>query len=66
VFADAVDRAGTGPAHRPRQVVRVPLDHRVEEADGRVLGPQQFVGVVEVLPGLRDRPLYVVVELLAV
>src|SRR5262245_45358257 len=63
VFADAVECIGTGPQHRPRQVVWVPLDLGVEEVDGGFLGPQELVGIVEVLPGLPDRPLGVVVEL---
>jgi hypothetical protein len=37
VFADAIHRAGAGPQHGPRQVVRVPVDHRIEELDGRTL-----------------------------
>src|SRR5262249_11269142 len=64
VFANAVDRAGTGPEHRPPQVAWVPLDLGVEEVDGGARGPQELVGVVEVLPGLRDRPVGVVVEVL--
>jgi hypothetical protein len=44
-------------------VVRVPLDRGVEEADGGALGAQEFIGVVQVLPGLFDRPPGVVVEL---
>ena len=45
-------------------MVRVPLDLCVEEVDGGVLGPQELVGVVEVLASLRDRPVGVVLELL--
>src|SRR5690349_21853693 len=63
VLADAVERAGGHPQDQPPQVVRVPLDLGVEVAERVVLGPQQLVGVVQVLPGLFDRPLRVVVEL---
>jgi hypothetical protein len=42
---------------------RVPLHHGVEELDGRGLSPQELVRVVEVLEGLCDQPLGVVVEL---
>jgi hypothetical protein len=45
-------------------MVRVPSYLCVEEFDRGVLGPQELRGVVEVLPGLRDRALGVVVELL--
>jgi hypothetical protein len=44
-------------------MVGVPLDLRVEEVDGGGLGPQELVRVIEVVPGLRDRPLSVVIEL---
>ena len=64
VFAHAVDRTGAGPEHRPRQVVRVALDHRGEEVDGGGFVAKALVGVVEVLAGLGDRPLGVVVEVL--
>jgi hypothetical protein len=62
VPADAVERRGTDPQDRPASMVRVPIELGVEEVDGGVLRPQQLLGVVEVLPGLRDRPLGVVVE----
>src|SRR5262245_12010273 len=61
-FAHAVESRGTGPEHRPRQVVRVPRDLGVEEIDGRVLGPQELFGVVEVMPSLCDRPPSIIVE----
>ena len=62
VVTHAVDCTGAGPQHCPSQVVWVPLDLGVEEVDGGVLGPQQFVGIIEVLPGLGDRPPCVVVK----
>src|SRR5690348_6692581 len=63
VLADAVEGAGGHPQDQPPRVVRVPLDLGVEVAERGVRGPQELVGVVQVLPGLVDRPLRVVVEL---
>ena len=62
VLADAVQRSGAHPQDHPPEVVRVPRDLGVEEAGRGGLGPQQFLGVVQVVPGLFDRPLGVVVE----
>jgi hypothetical protein len=64
VFARAVERPGADPEDGPAQVVRVSLDHRIEEVDGGGLGPQEFVRPVEILPRLRDGPFGVVVEML--
>jgi hypothetical protein len=64
VLAHAVDRLRPRPQHHPAEMVRVPVDLRVEEVDGRPLGGQELLGVVEVLPRLRDHPVGVVVELL--
>ena len=44
-------------------MVGVALDLGVEKVDGGVLGAQQFLGVLEVLAGLGDCALGVVVEL---
>ena len=53
--------------HRPKdcppEVVRGTADLRVEAVDGRVLGPQEPLRVVQVLPGLRYRPPGIVIEL---
>ena len=62
MLADAVQRSGAHPQGHPPEVVRVPRDLGVEEAGRGGLGPQQFLGVVQVVPGLFDRPLGVVVE----
>src|SRR5215475_5379619 len=62
VFAHAVESRGARPEHRPCQVVRVPRDLGIEKIDGSLLGPQQFVGIVEVSAGFGDRPLSIVVE----
>jgi hypothetical protein len=56
VFAHAIEHAGARPQDGPPETVGVSLDLGVEEADGGVLGPQELVGVVDVLPGLRDGP----------
>src|SRR4051794_2674415 len=64
VLARAVERAGPHPQDPSPEMVRVPLELGVEEVDGGRLRVQQLVGVVEVLPGLRDGPRGVVVELL--
>ena len=64
VLTDAVEHAGPGPQDEPPEVVGVALDLGVEKVDGRVLGAQELLGVVEVLAGLGDRALGVVVELL--
>src|SRR5262245_17846491 len=61
VLADAVERPGADPQDQPAKVVRVVLDLGAEEALRGAFGPQQFLGVVEVLPGFRDRPRGVVV-----
>ena len=66
MLAYAVERAGAHPQDIPPEVIRVPLDLGVEVADGGVLGAQELVGVVQVLPGLFDRPLRIVVEPLRV
>jgi hypothetical protein len=64
MLARAVEDARPHPQDPPPEVVRVALDLRGEEFDGAGLGPQELFRVVEVLPGLRDRSLGVVVELL--
>src|SRR5262245_41297489 len=64
VLAYLVQRAGADPQDHPSEVVRVPVDQGVEEADGCLLGPQELFGVVEVSPGLRDGPAGIVVEAL--
>src|SRR6476660_2804027 len=63
VLARAVEDARPDPQDRPPEMVRVALDLRVEEVERGALCLQQLVGVVEVLPGLRDGPRSVVVEL---
>ena len=40
----------------------MPFDHRVEEVESGLLGSQELVGIVQVLPGLCDRAPGVVVE----
>src|SRR5215510_7203771 len=45
-------------------MVWVPLDLGVEEVDGAFLSLQEQVGIIEVLPRLRDHPPGVVVKLL--
>src|SRR3954451_4868943 len=62
VFAHAIERAGTHPQDHPPEVIRVALDLGVEEVDGAALAAQELVGVIQVLPGFRDRPLGVVFE----
>src|ERR1700748_3552181 len=64
VLADAVEHAGPGPKDKSPEVVWVALNLGVEKVDGGVLGAQELLGVVEVLAGLGDRALGVVVELL--
>jgi hypothetical protein len=63
MVARAVDRADRRPQDRPAEVVRVALELGVEEVQRSIRRPQQLLGVVEVLPGLRDLPVGVVVEL---
>src|SRR6516165_3013207 len=62
MLADTVERAGCHPQDQPPEMVRVSRDLGVEVPGGGVLGVQELVRVVQVLPGLRDRPLRVVVE----
>ena len=62
VLAYAVKRTGAYPQDKAPQMFWAPLDLGVEKPEGGSLGGQQFVGVVQVLRGLGDRPPGVVVE----
>src|SRR4026209_934060 len=62
VLAHAVEDARAYPQDGSPEMVGVAVDLCVEEVDGGLLGPQELLRVVEVLPGLRDRPRGVVVE----
>ena len=62
MFANAEHRLCCRPEDGASEPIRVAVEHRIEVANGSLLGVEQLVGDVEVLARLRDQARSVVIE----